>query len=191
MELLLDLKKRYTYADYLTWADDKVCELIDGFINMMSPSARPIHQEVSLSLCYELKRFIKKNKRACKVYPDIDVRLPQNGEKADDQIYNVVRPDISVICDLSKIDDKGCLGAPDMIVEVQSFSSAKYDLNEKFNLYQASGVVEYWVVYPREAGIEVFLLQPDGTYDRGTRYEMGIVPVHIFDGYKIDFKDIF
>jgi len=68
---------------------------------------------------------------------------------------------------------------------------AKYDLNEKFNLYESSGVREYWVVYPREAGIEVFLLQPDGKYDKGTRYEMGMIPVHVFDDDEIDFKDIF
>ena len=190
MELVLDLKKRYTYADYLTWADDKVRELIDGFIKIMS-APKPIHQEIGGLLSSELIRLIKKNKGKCKVYPDIDVRLPQNGEKEDEQIYNVVRPDISVICDLSKIDDKGCLGAPDMIIEVQSFSTAKYDLNEKFNLYEASGVREYWVVYPREAGVEVFLLQPNGKYDAGTRYEMGSVPVNIFDGYRIDLKDIF
>ena len=191
MELLLDLKKRYSYADYLTWADDKVRELIDGFIKTMSPSAKPIHQEISLSLSSELKRLIKKNKGKCKVYQDIDVRLPQNGERTDEQIYNVVRPDISVVCDTSKIDDNGCLGAPDMVVEIQSFSTAKYDLNEKFNLYEASGVREYWVVYPREAGIEVFLLQPNGKYDKGTRYEIRTIPVHIFNGYEIDFRDIF
>lgn len=112
MDLSLDLTKRYTYADYLTWADDKVCELINGIIKMMSPAARPIHQDISTSLVYELKRFIKKNKGRCKVYPNIDVRLPMNGEKEDEQIYNVVRSDISVICDLSKIDDRGCLALP-------------------------------------------------------------------------------
>jgi len=191
MELSLDLTKRYTYADYLTWADDKVRELIGGFIKIMSPSAKPIHQAARLSLSYELIRIIKKNKGKCKVYPDIDVRLPQNGERADEQIYNVVRPDISVICDPSKIDDNGCLGAPDMIIEIQSFSTAKYDLNEKFHLYEASGVKEYWVVYPRENGIEVFLLQPDGKYDAGTRYDAGKIPIHVFDNYEIDFYDIF
>ena len=98
---------------------------------------------------------------------------------------------ICVICDPSKIDDNGCLGAPDLIVEIQSFSTAKYNLNEKFKLYKASGVREYWVVYPLEGGIEVFLLQPDGKYDNGTRYERGKIPVNIFNGYEIDFEDIF
>jgi len=192
MELLLDLKKRYTYADYLTWADDKARELMDGFIRMMSPAAGSIHQEVCGNVFANLHHFIKRNRGKCKVFPaPFDVRLPKNGEKADGQIYNVVQPDICVVCDLSKIDKKGCLGAPDLVVEIQSFSTAKYDLNEKFNLYEASGVREYWVVYPYEEGIEVFLLQPDGKYDEGTKYDKGKIPVHIFDGYEIDFKDIF
>jgi Uma2 family endonuclease len=191
MELSLDLKKRYTYADYLTWADDKVRELIDGFIKMMSPAASTKHQEVSASLIVELGMMIKKNKGKCKVYPDIDVRLPRNGEKEDTQIYTVVRPDICIVCDLSKIDRRGCLGAPDLVVEIQSFSTARYDLTQKFDLYETSGVREYWVVYPYEDVIEVFLLQPDGKYDEGTKYESGKIPVHIFDGCEIYFDDIF
>ena len=191
MELSLDLKKRYNYADYLTWADDKVRELIDGFIKMMSPAASTKHQEVSASLIVELGMMIKKNKGKCKVYPDIDVRLPRNGEKEDREIDTVVRPDICIVCDLSKIDRRGCLGAPDLVVEIQSFSTARYDLTQKFDLYETSGVREYWVVYPYEDVIEVFLLQPDGKYDEGTKYESGKIPVHIFDGCEIDFNDIF
>ena len=191
MELLLDLNKRYTYADYLTWTDDKVRELIDGFIKMMSPKPKPIHQVISGLLTTELNFFLKKNKGNCKVYPEIDVRFPKNGEKEDDKIYTVVSPDISIVCDQSKIDSKGCLGPPDMIVEIQSFSTAKYDLTTKFNLYESSGVIEYWVVYPFEKGIEVFLLQPDGKYNEGTRYETGKIPVFIFGGYEIDLEDIF
>ena len=191
MELVLDLKKRYTYADYLTWADDKVRELIDGFIKIMSPAPKPIHQKVSVELISELRMFIKKNKGNCRIYHDIDVRFPKNGEIADNKIFDVVQPDICVICDPSKIDDNGCIGAPDMIVEIQSFSTAKYDLNEKFKLYETFRVREYWVVYPREVGIEVFLLQSDGKYDNGTRYERGKIPVTIFNGYEINFEDIF
>jgi Uma2 family endonuclease len=191
MELILDLNKRYTYADYLTWTDDKARELIDGFIKMMSPKPKPIHQAVNVSISAELIYFLKEHKGKCKVYPAIDVRLQKNGEREDKDIYTVVSPDISVVCDPSKIDGKGCLGAPDMIVEVQSFSTAKYDLTTKFNLYESSGVREYWVVHPLEKGIEVFLLQPDGKYDEGTKYESGTVPVHIFDGYEINFEDIF
>ncbi len=192
MELVLDLKKRYTYADYLTWADEKIRELIDGFIKIMSPSPSTKHQVVTGNLFANFHRFIKKNKGKCKVFASpFDVRLPKNGEKADGQIYNVVQPDICVVCDPSKIDKRGCLGAPDLVIEVQSFSSARYDLTEKFDLYEASGVREYWVVFPYEEGVMVFILQPDGKYDQGTKYESGKVPVHIFGDYEIDFTDIF
>jgi len=192
MELLLDVNKRYTYADYLTWADNKVRELIDGFIKMMSPAPGVKHQEINVNLIANIHRIIKKNRGSCKVFTaPFDVRLPKNGEKDDEKIYNVVQPDICVVCDLSKIDKRGCIGAPDLVVEIQSFSTAKYDLTEKFNLYEASGVREYWVVFPYDEGIEVFLLQPDGKYDQGTKYERGKIPVHIFDGHEIDFAEIF
>ena len=166
-------------------------ELIDGFIKIMSPAPKPIHQRVSVELISELRMIVKKNMGICKVYHNIDVRFPQNGEISDNKIFDVVQPDICVICDPSKIDDNGCIGAPDLVVEIQSFSTAKYDLNEKFKLYETFGVREYWVVYPREKGIEVFLLQSDGKYDKGKRYECGKIPVTILNEYEIDLKDIF
>jgi Uma2 family endonuclease len=95
------------------------------------------------------------------------------------------------VCDLSKIDKRGCLGAPDLIVEIQSPATAKYDLHEKFNLYEESGVREYWVVFPYDETIQVFLLQPDGKYDKGTLYENGNVPVGIFGGEEIEIESIF
>jgi Uma2 family endonuclease len=136
--------------------------------------------------------MIKKHKGQCRIYhAPFDVRLPKNGEKEDGLIYTVVQPDICIICDLSKLDKRGCLGAPDFIAEIQSPATAKYDLNEKFNLYEAVGVREYWVVFPADKEIQIFLLQPDGKYDKGTLYETGKVPVHIFDGMEVDLKDIF
>ena len=136
--------------------------------------------------------LIKRNKGDCEVFAaPFDVRLPKNGETEDNQIYTVVQPDICVVCDPSKLDERGCLGAPDLVVEIQSHATAKYDVTAKFDLYEASGVREYWVVYPYEDVIEVFLLQPDGKYDDGTKYYSGKIPVHIFDGCEIDLADIF
>jgi Uma2 family endonuclease len=193
MELSLDLNKRYTYADYLTWLDDKRRELVDGFINMMSaPTSQ--HQEVHANLIGEFRSFIKKNRGKCKVFSaPFDVRLPKNGEKEDGLIYTVVQPDICIVCDLSKIDQRGCLGAPDFIAEIQSPATAKYDLNEKFRLYETAGVREYWVVFPydKNESILQFILQSDGKYDKGTLYETGKIPVNIFDGIEIDLNDIF
>jgi len=193
MELILDLNKRYTYADYLTWWDDKVRELIHGFIRIMSPAPRRLHAKVSHTISLHLSLCIMKNKGKCEVYTaPFDVRFPKQGETADDKIDTVVQPDICVICDLSKLDERGCCGAPDMIVEVLSPSTAKKDMTEKFFLYEESGVKEYWIVHPNDQAITVFLLQENGKYDDGTTYEFeGKVPVHIFDNHLIDLNDIF
>jgi len=193
MELALDLNKRYTYADYLTWFDDKARELIHGFIKMMSPAPRRVHADVNSNIISLFRTIVKKNKGKCKVYTaPFDVRLPQNGETDHDKIYTVVQPDICVICDLSKLDDLGCCGSPDMIVEILSPSTQKRDLNEKFNLYEEHGVKEYWIVSPADKAINVFLLQEDGKYDAGTIYEFeGNVPVYVFDNQLISLNDIF
>jgi Uma2 family endonuclease len=190
MELILDPNRHYTYADYLTWIDDKRRELVNGFINIMS-APKTQHQRISGNLFVKLHTVIERHKGKCEVFhAPFDVRLPRNGEKEDNKIDTVVQPDICIICDPSKLDERGCLGAPDFIAEIQSLSTAKYDLNEKFNLYEAVGVREYWVVFPDKA-VQVFLLQSDGKYDNGTLYETGKVPVHIFDGIEIDLNDIF
>ena len=134
MELVLDINKRYTYADYLTWMDDVRRELIEGFIKFL-PAPRSIHAKVGYSISWYLGAFIKKNKCNCEVYPaPFDVRLPKNGETDPKRIYTVVQPDISVICDPAKVDEDGCCGAPDMIVEVLSPSTTKRDMNEKLTI---------------------------------------------------------
>jgi len=192
MELSLDLNKRYTYADYQTWIDDKRRELIGGFIHLMSAPMR-IHARVSTKLSKWIDTFIDRKKGKCHLYyAPFDVRLPLNGSKEDDKIYDVVQPDICVICDLTKLDDKGCIGAPDLIVEVLSPSTLKYDWNYKFNLYEAAGVREYWIVDPKAKVVNAFLLQPDGKYDNGTVYECHQkAPVFIFEGLEIDLDELF
>ncbi|MDR2680311.1 MAG: Uma2 family endonuclease, partial [Tannerella sp.] len=147
MELTLNTKKRYTYADYLTWMDDQACELLDGFIRLMSPAPTLTHAKISGEIFFFFRKYIEKNKGRCQIFTaPFDVRLPRKpDEVTDDKIYTVVQPDICIVCDESKLDERGCLGAPDMVVEILSLSSQKYDLNEKFNLYEASGVKEYWV----------------------------------------------
>jgi len=189
---MLDLSVRYTYADYLTWIDDKARELIDGIIKML-PAPRPAHAEICFNISGNLWVILKKYKGTCKVFPaPFDVRFPKNGETDDDKIYTVVQPDICVVCDLSKIDERGCCGAPDMIVEVLSPATGRRDLTEKFALYEESGVKEYWIVYPESKAINVFLLQDNGKYDDGRVYEFrGNVPVYVFDNHTIDMDDIF
>ena len=190
--LELDPSKRYTYADYLTWLDDKRRELINGFIHLMSAPMRR-HARVAGELYTLLGVFIKTNKGSCHVYhAPFDVRLPLKGFREDHKIYDVVQPDICVVCDLTKLDDKGCIGAPDLVVEVLSPSTLKYDWNYKYNLYEAAGVREYWIVDPPAKSVHVFLLQPNGTYNLGDTYEStDKAPVSVLQGLEINVGELF
>ncbi|MDR2041784.1 MAG: Uma2 family endonuclease [Tannerella sp.] len=194
MELRLDIKKRYTYADYLTWVDHQARELLNGFIRLMSPAPTLTHAKITRTIFFELEHYVRKNNGKCQVFTaPLDVRLTKKpGEVEDDQIDTVVQPDLCIVCDESKLDERGCLGAPDMVVEITSLSSQKYDWNEKFNLYESSGVKEYWVVSPKEKGVNVFLLQEDGKYDRGVVYEGETeVPVKTLAGLRVSLGTIF
>jgi len=192
MELSLDLTKRYTYADYLTWIDDVRRELIDGFISLMAAPS-DVHADVSSNITYHLRSYVEKSRCTCKVfYAPYDVRLPKFGETANNKIYSVVQPDICVICDQSKRDEAGYCGAPDMIVEILSKSTRRKDLHDKFLLYEQAGVQEYWIANPKTKSVTVHILQEDGTYSDGSEYVQGEqVPVHIFSDYLIDLHDIF
>ena len=193
MELTLDMNKRYTYADYLTWLDGQTRELIHGFIQMMSPAPRLRHARVNTRILLNLGAIIEQHKGFCEVFTaPFDVRFPRKGETTDDKIDTVVQPNICVVCDLSKLDDRGCCGAPDMIVEILSPSTSRKDFTKKFSLYEEYGVKEYWIVHPNEQAINVFILQEDGKYDEGVTYEWGgKIPVHIFNNHPVDFNDIF
>ncbi len=128
----LDESKQYTYADYLSWLDNVRRELLDGFIFVMS-APRTIHAQLTGWLFALSRVFVKKRKGKCQVFvAPFDVRLPKHGETADNKIDTIVQPDVCVVCDPSKIEERGCLGAPDMIAEILSKSSAKTDLTLKF-----------------------------------------------------------
>ena len=188
-------KQRYSYADYLTWTDIKMREIINGIVYAFSAPFRN-HATATGSFYGKAWSYINRKKGKCKIYTaPFDVRLPINGETADDEIYNVVQPDICVICDLSKLDKKGCIGAPDLVVEVISPSTGKKDLNQKFFLYEKAGVREYWVVYPNDKAVTVFLLQATGKYDEGTTYDVITgttqVPVQTLEGLVINLEELF
>lgn len=138
----LDLNGTYSYADYLKWQFDDFVEIIKGKVYKMPPAPTRYHQDISREIERPIANYFYK--KTCKVYSaPFDVRFPINGEERENAIYTVVQPDICVICDYKKLDDKGCLGAPDLIIEIASPSTAKKDLNEKFNLYESAGVREY------------------------------------------------
>ncbi len=159
-----DLSGSYTYADYLTWQWDEMTELIKGKIYKMSPAPGSLHQKVSGELFRQLANFLK-GKR-CQVFSaPFDVRLPSTRmNQADKEITTVVQPDLCVVCDPAKIDARGCLGAPDWIIEILSTNTSSKDLREKFDVYEEAGVKEYWVVHPQEQTLLVYTLSANGKY---------------------------
>jgi Uma2 family endonuclease len=191
--LKLDLKKRYTYADYLTWMDDVRRELFDGFIKLMTPAPSSRHQEISTNLSSICWNFLRN--KPCKIYhAPSDVRFTQNkNSQADRQVYTVVQPDLYIVCDLSKIDARGCLGAPDMIVEIVSPQNSQRDTKDKFEIYQSHGVREYWIVTPNDETVTVFVLDESGKYQfKGLYAGDDKIPVNIFNGdLKIDLTEVF
>jgi Uma2 family endonuclease len=152
-------QKKVSYAEYLTCADEPRYEIIDGIPFLQAAPSRQ-HQRIISQLMGELYLFLKgKN---CEVYTaPFDVRLSAS---VDDEEYQVVQPDISVICDKTKLDEKGCKGAPDLIAEVLSPSTWRRDRIEKLNQYQKYGVREYLMIYPNEKIVEQYLLEENGKY---------------------------
>jgi Uma2 family endonuclease len=184
----LDLDKRYTYADYLTWQFSEMVELIKGKIVKMSPAPSSSHQRVSTGLTGEFYNFLKG--KPCQVFAaPFDVRLTR--VKNEKEITSVVQPDLCVICDPTKIDEQGCLGAPEMIIEILSPSTTRKDVHDKFELYQEAGVLEYWIVSPNDKIVDVFLLEND-TYQFKGKYTLSDkVAVYTLPGLTIDLEDIF
>ena len=184
----LEQEKNHTYADYASW-DDSVprCELIEGVPVLMSPGPGRAHQWSSGRLFSKIDRFLE-GKR-CQIYAaPFDVRLNGLGDEDD----TVVQPDLSVICDLDKLDDKGCNGAPDMVIEILSPSNQKHDRYTKLELYQHAGVREYWIVDPEAKTVQANILN-DGQYIISI-YDSEIrstIPVHVLEGLEIPIKDIF
>ena len=187
----LDFTKQYTYADYLTWQFDERVELIKGWISRMSPAPLVRHQLISMELSSEIYTYLKG--KSCSVFAaPFDVRLTNKRKSLPDKsIISVVQPDISVICDIEKLDDKGCVGAPDWIIEILSPGNTRKEMKEKFSLYEENGVREYWVVYPEYFQVQVFDLINDRFVSRCTYVKEDLIPVGIFDDFAIDTNTLF
>jgi Uma2 family endonuclease len=156
----------------------------------MSPAPSRKHQETLLELAGEFRNYLKD--KACRVYPaPFDVRLFAE-TKSNDKVMNVVQPDITVVCDKNKLDETGCKGTPDLIVEILSPSSIKHDRWLKYKLYERAGVREYWIVDPTNESIEVFILNEDGKYEiSGVYSKEDEVKVNIFEDLTLDLNLIF
>lgn len=178
---------KYSYADYLNWTDERRYEIINGVVYDMNAPSR-LHQEYVVEFVTVLHTYFRN--KSCKVYvAPFDVRLPQKSKRNKD-IYNVVQPDISIVCDEEKLDEKGCIGAPDMIIEVISPGTSSRDNILKRALYEETGVKEFWLLHPIDQILTVYQLEKKGygkpeIYDAYAKVSPGIFP-----DLEIDLKSI-
>ena len=181
-------KGKYTFTDYLSWDENERIEIIHGEAIIAQAAPSPVHQEVAYQIARQIGNYLE-GKR-CKVYPAPFAVCLDYG-KSDDEADTVVEPDISIVCDMSKINEHGCKGAPDMIAEVVSPSTARRDRMVKLNLYEQAGVREYWIVDPLEQSIQVYLLDT-GRYRIADYYaKEDIAKVHVLDGCFVELSKVF
>jgi Uma2 family endonuclease len=186
----IDLSQEYSYADYLQWTFEERLELIKGKIFKMSPAPSRIHQKLSWEIARELADYLKG--KTCEAYTaPFDVRLPRKS-KDDKDVMTVVQPDICVICDPSKLDDRGCVGAPDIIIEILSPGNSKKELENKYEVYEESGVKEYWLIVPEVPAVFQYALGQDGHY-AGARPLTAdhILTTSILPGFELNLEEVF
>lgn len=187
----LDFNKQYTYSDYIKWQFQERVELLKGWIfPMTAPS--PIHQEISSNLHGFLWTVLRK--KTCKLYAaPFDVRLPLPKKKATvNKVNTVVQPDLCVVCDLTKIKKQSCIGAPDLVVEILSPGNSKREMRDKFELYEETGVLEYWVVSPNHRTVLIYVLK-DGRFTSKGRplTDEDILTSAVFQDLKINLAEVF
>ena len=188
----LDPQGIYTYADYLTWQFEQAVELIKGKLTKMAAPSRK-HQDISWQLSGRFYAVFKN--LSCRAYAaPFDVRLldKKKSLKANKDVLTVVQPDLCVICDKTKLDDKGCLGAPDLIIEILSASNSKKEMKTKKALYEENEVREYWIIDPTHETLIQYALQENGIYSPPQIYVNDeTVQSAVFAELKIDLAELF
>ena len=181
-------QERYSWAEYLRWPEGERYELVEGVPYAMSPAPGRRHQEISGEMFHQMYSALRG--RSCRVFhAPFDVKL---SAEDDDDAPTVLQPDITVTCDPGKLTRQGVSGAPDLVVEIVSPDSGLADRRRKFDLYQAFGVGEYWIVDQDESLVEVHRLESDGRYTRSgvygsdDRLSAGVVP-----DLEIELKSVF
>lgn len=186
----LDFSKQYTYADYLKWQFEDRIELLKGFIAKMS-APNVYHQKISGELQYQIQHYLRKS--PCSIFAaPFDVRLTKTNKITNKEVTTVVQPDLCVICDKAKLDKRGCIGAPDWIIEILSPGNTKKEMKDKFQIYQENGVKEYWIIQPEDKTLLIYILNEEGKY-------IGLAPLtdddiatpNTFPDLNIDLKDVF
>lgn len=187
----LDLKGTYTYADYLLWQFKDRVEIIKGKIFKISPAPSRCHQEISWVLARQLDKAF--HKTSCKMYSaPFDVRLINFKDRTNDNhITSVVQPDLCVVGDADKLDEKGCVGAPDLIIEILSPGNSNREMTIKFDLYEENGVKEYWIVNQSEKTILIYVLKENKFIGLKPIVENGKLESPTFPNLKFTAKNIF
>jgi Uma2 family endonuclease len=186
----IDMNKTYSYADYLRWEFDERLELIKGKIFTMSPAPDTRHQEISGKISNAIFNYLEN--KPCKIFTaPFDVRLPRRS-KEDKEIITVLQPDICVICDLTKIDRRGCIGAPDLVVEILSPGNNRKELKNKFEVYEESGVSEYWIIHPEEKTFLKHILDENGKFQPSYLLTVGDeVVTKVLPGFVLNLDYVF
>ena len=188
----LNLANVYSYADYLSWEFQERLELLKGKIRLMSPAPNLEHQRISGRLFLSIGKYLET--RPCELFSaPFDVRLPsESGDLSDAAIFTVVQPDLCMVCDPSKLDDKGCLGAPDLVIEILSPGNSQREIQEKYTIYEEAKVQEYWIVSPPEKWILTYLLDNEGKFVGQKPLSEGeILKSSLLPGLEIQLRDIF
>ncbi len=178
-----------TYSDYLAFPEDERREIIGGVVYAMGPAPSNRHQKIIWELVRQIAGFLADKPCEGRTAP-FDVRFPE-GVEENDKIVDVVQPDISIICDLSKLDERGCLGAPDFIVEIVSISSITKDFIVKTRLYEQNGVREYWIFDPFSDSVTVNILGDDLKFTTSIHRRKGKLEVSVLRGLEIDLCAVF
>ena len=183
-------KMPFTYADYLADVSNDRYELLDGKI-VMQAAPSSVHQEISMELSRQFANYLVGKK--CRVYhAPFDVRLFEKEGDSPNNVYTVFQPDISVVCDRKKIDNRGCKGAPDLVIEILSPSTAGRDWISKLNQYRKAGVREYWIVDPENQSVMVFLPDSNGSFKLHEDYNRkDVAKVNVLDGCFIELSKVF
>jgi len=180
----------FNYKIYQTWPEGERWELIEGEAYNMSPAPNSEHQIISGNLFGNIWQFLKD--KPCKVFSaPFDIRFSEMDNPREQDIETVVQPDITVVCDESKIDKKGCIGAPDIVVEILSPSTSYKDETNKLALYEKYGVKEYWIVNPDAKYFMIYRLKGDKYEKPEYLKDNDIIGSCVLEGLKIRLQDIF
>jgi len=186
----LDPNRTYTYADYLLWKFEERVELLRGKIREMAAPSR-IHQAINGNLYRLFANALWRNPYEVYAAP-FDVRLTRFHITQNKEVTTVVQPDICVVCDPEKLDARGCIGAPDLVIEILSPGNSKTEMRDKFDLYEEAGVREYWLVHPEERTVQIYQLNESGKYI-GLRpfLEDDVITTLIVPNLQVDLRDVF